>query len=329
MRKDFVNEVAKQNGIEQADLLEKDLILHQILFDLSQNEFFSCNFVFKGGTCLTKCYLGYYRFSEDIDFTWKDQAVFEGMSQMKIRRLLSKTIDKAGAVFEGIAKRRTLDFKYEKQNKHFVELGGSNKMCTFKIWYHAETLNVEGFMKVQMNFVERLLFSPQKGKLSALRYKQSNEMAFLFPEYTEYGQAVDLYVYDTREIVCEKIRSILTREGVKARDFLDIYLICKKYSLDLDDLLDPIMEKLNFVLGIYKKYRENFESKKAVFTSEPFSWKDEKRLLLQEIDEEEFNKFLDNFKPFLKKVIEKVPPRKLCKQNLGNQRKTPPTKFLA
>ena len=29
MRKDFVMEVAKQNGIEEVDLLEKDLILHQ------------------------------------------------------------------------------------------------------------------------------------------------------------------------------------------------------------------------------------------------------------------------------------------------------------
>ena len=60
MRKDFVTEVARQNGVEQADFLEKDLILHQILTDLSQDEFFSNNFVFKGGTCLTKCYLGYY-----------------------------------------------------------------------------------------------------------------------------------------------------------------------------------------------------------------------------------------------------------------------------
>ena len=46
MRADFVTEVARQNGIEQVDLIEKDLILHQILTDLSQNEFFSNNFVF-------------------------------------------------------------------------------------------------------------------------------------------------------------------------------------------------------------------------------------------------------------------------------------------
>jgi len=103
--------VAKQNAIEQTDMLEKDLILHQILTDLSQNEFFSNNFVFKGGTCLTKCYLGYYRFSEDIDFTWKDQTIFEGKSQTQIRRNLSQIIDETGVIFEAIANRRGLYFK--------------------------------------------------------------------------------------------------------------------------------------------------------------------------------------------------------------------------
>jgi predicted nucleotidyltransferase component of viral defense system len=72
VRKEFVVTIAEQNGIEQTELVEKDVILHQILTDLSKNTYFFDNFVFKGGTCLTKCYLGYYRFSEDIDFTWKN-----------------------------------------------------------------------------------------------------------------------------------------------------------------------------------------------------------------------------------------------------------------
>jgi predicted nucleotidyltransferase component of viral defense system len=308
MRKDFVTEVARQSGVEQADLLEKDLILHQILTDLSQDEFFSNNFVFKGGTCLTKCYLGYYRFSEDIDFTWKDQSVYQSKSQTKIRGLLSETIDKAGSIFEGIAKKRALNFKCDKQDRHYVELGGSNKMCTFKIWYQAEMLNVESFVKVQMNFVEKLIFTPQKGKLSASQCKQSDELAFLFPEYAEYCQTISLYVYDTREILCEKVRSILTREGFKVRDFLDIYLICKKFNLKLEDLFEPIVDKIRFVLSIYQKYKDNFEVKKAVVASDPFRLGEEKRLLLQEMDGEEFNKFLDSFQQFLKKVVENISP---------------------
>lgn len=57
MRKDFVNEVARSHKLKRADLIEKDLILHQVLLDLSKNKFFHDNFAFKGGTCLAKCYL--------------------------------------------------------------------------------------------------------------------------------------------------------------------------------------------------------------------------------------------------------------------------------
>lgn len=67
--KEFVNEVSRVLKIERRDLVEKDFILHQVLLDLSKDEFFHKNFLFKGGTCLIKCYLGYFRFSEDIDFT--------------------------------------------------------------------------------------------------------------------------------------------------------------------------------------------------------------------------------------------------------------------
>jgi hypothetical protein len=40
MRKDFVNEVATLQKVKRADLIEKDLILHQVLFDLSKNKYF-------------------------------------------------------------------------------------------------------------------------------------------------------------------------------------------------------------------------------------------------------------------------------------------------
>lgn len=98
MRADFVNEVARILDIKRKDMIEKELILHQILFDLSSDRFFTENVLFKGGTCLIKSYFGYLRFSEDIDFTWKDQSVFNGMSQKAIRAYLSRVIDKIGEI---------------------------------------------------------------------------------------------------------------------------------------------------------------------------------------------------------------------------------------
>ena len=50
----------------------------------------------------------------------------------------------------------------------------------------------------------------------------------------------------------------------------------------------------------------HFEAKKVILLSEPFKWGDEKALLLQEIDAKDFFKFLENFKVFLKKVIDET-----------------------
>ena len=149
MRKDFVNEVARVQRVKRADLIEKDLILHQMLFDLSKNPFFRDNFAFKGGTCLAKCYLDYFRFSEDIDFTWKNQNVFEGKSQKEIRKYLSKIINDIGKILEEIAKKRELNFKCVKNDRNYVEFGGGNKTCTFKVWYQSEVLGRKSFLKVQ------------------------------------------------------------------------------------------------------------------------------------------------------------------------------------
>ena len=215
MRRIFVNEVGRIQQIKRTDLIEKDLILHKMLLDLSKNEFFSGNFIFKGGTCLIKCYLGYFRFSEDIDFTWKDQKGFAGKSQKEIRKYLSKIIDKIGNIFEEIAEKRGLDFKCEKHNRVYVELGGGNKTCTFKIWYHSEVLDRRSFVKVQINFVEKMYFAPLKAELKSLLSKEHEEINVLFPEQTEYPQRIAFDVYGINEILCEKVRAILTRRGPK------------------------------------------------------------------------------------------------------------------
>ena len=81
MDKNFIEQIANVIAAKQTDMVEKDILLQMLLHDLSKNEFFSSNFAFKGGTCLIKSYIGYYRFSEDIDFTWIKQSEFEGRTQ--------------------------------------------------------------------------------------------------------------------------------------------------------------------------------------------------------------------------------------------------------
>lgn len=307
MRADFVNEVGKALDIKRTDLIEKDLILHQMLTNLSEDEFFADNFLFKGGTCLTKLYLGYFRFSEDIDFTWKDQKKLIGKSQKKVRKQLSQLVDQTGKVFEEIAVKRGLDFKCVKSNRDYVELGGSNKTCTFKIWYQSDIVKRRTFLKVQINFVERMLFTPKRGKLKSLLTGKYEKLEALFAESKEYSTAIPFDAYDIREIFCEKVRALLTREGTKARDFLDVYFISKKFGTRPESMERYVLDKLNFALKLYSKYKTNLRKKIPILNSDKlFAWGTEKDLLLTEIDEKEFYSFLAKFDVFLKDIISKL-----------------------
>lgn len=51
------------------DVIEKDYVLGWMLAAIAANEELHETWVFKGGTCLRKCYYETYRFSEDLDFT--------------------------------------------------------------------------------------------------------------------------------------------------------------------------------------------------------------------------------------------------------------------
>ncbi len=307
MRADFVNEVAKILDIKRKDLIEKDLILHQILFDLSGDRFFAANVLFKGGTCLIKAYFGYLRFSEDIDFTWKDQSVFDGLSQKAIRAYLSRVIEEIGEIFEKIAKKRGMDFKCDKSNAEYIEFGGGNKTCTFKIWYMSEILNRRSFLKVQINFVERMCFPPTDGELSGLLTGEHEELEALFPEYAEYIRKINFSIYDIREILSEKVRAFLTREGTKARDFLDVYFICRRLGIKLEDVEGCIVSKTNFAIELYDKYRSNLKEKNALLQSgKIFDWGKERDLLLSEIDDTDFYSLLSEFQVFLKKILKNI-----------------------
>ena len=58
-------------------IVEKDYVLGWILAGVHHNPKVRDSWVFKGGTCLKKCYFETYRFSEDLDFTVLDPAQIE------------------------------------------------------------------------------------------------------------------------------------------------------------------------------------------------------------------------------------------------------------
>ncbi len=63
---------------EQTSLLphviEKDYALGWMLAGIYAHEELAESWIFKGGTCLKKCFFETYRFSEDLDFTLRNEA---------------------------------------------------------------------------------------------------------------------------------------------------------------------------------------------------------------------------------------------------------------
>ena len=55
-------------------VVEKDYVLGWMLAGIGAHPALSDNWLFKGGTCLKKCFFETYRFSEDLDFTLTDAA---------------------------------------------------------------------------------------------------------------------------------------------------------------------------------------------------------------------------------------------------------------
>ena len=51
-----------------------------------------------------------------------------------ITKYLSGQIDRTGKVLEDIGKDQGFEFTIDKSNERYVELGGSNKTATFKLW---------------------------------------------------------------------------------------------------------------------------------------------------------------------------------------------------
>src|SRR3989344_5686170 len=116
----FVNHIADKLKIERKDLIEKDILLQMLLNELVKNK------------------------------------EFQGIPKKKVRESISGKINKLAEIIEPIAKQLDLDFKIEKENKKYLQFGGSNAFVTFKIWYNSVTLNKPSFIKIQINFIENL-----------------------------------------------------------------------------------------------------------------------------------------------------------------------------
>ncbi len=303
IKREVIDYISRTANIPQTDLIEKELLLHALLVELSKNNEFHSNYCFKGGTCLTKCHLGHYRFSEDLDFTFIPQNIFKNKSEKEIRRIISSKLKNIMALLNGCSEKLGLDFQTEKKNNKYLEFGGSNKFVTFKIWYNSAILNREQFIKIQINFVEHFIHPFENRTAKAItNLNKDKEFIFLFPEYKFLTQTPALQAYCLDEILLEKIRAILTRKGIKARDAIDVFLILQKQKKNLNTYKDSALNKIKFMLK-YEKYRQNLKNK--TFDG-LFNKNEEQRLLIKPINADNFLKFEKELGRYLTELKERL-----------------------
>ena len=249
---EFTAFVAEKSGVEKTDLIEKDVILHRILRELYSSPRFMENYLFKGGSCLVKCYFGYYRFSIDLDFTWRDQEAWR-VGKRELRRRLLREIRAFSQLLETISKQVNLEFVDDLKESRYFEFGGGGRMVTFKLWKESE------LMKIQVNFIDELLFPSKRVRVKTLLddVTLSKDEEVYFGEFLNFYEPFKVIAYDEREILCEKVRAILTRRAQRLRDFYDIFIL-DSHGFKVEKLSDEIIRKIKASL-YYKKYRDNLE----------------------------------------------------------------------
>ncbi|KKP91740.1 MAG: hypothetical protein UR98_C0040G0002 [Parcubacteria group bacterium GW2011_GWA1_36_12] len=187
-------------------LLEKDYHLTKILHKISEKKIE--HLVFKGGTCLNKCYLGFYRLSEDLDFVFNQDV--KGMSKMQIKRILDEIRRKMFEILDGL------------NLETIKEIGKGWKMLTSK-----EIDNSTQKIKIDVSFRKKLI-NPTKIRPIHHEFIDSLGEPIL-------KEDVKIESIDLSENFAEKFRALVTRKNIAVRDIYDIHFILKENILKIDE----------------------------------------------------------------------------------------------
>ena len=95
-----LNEKVQLWGL-RPEVVEKDYVIGWVLWGVGSDPDLADWWAFKGGTCLKKCYLGDYRFSEDLDFTSLPGGAADAAEVVPaLRRTLQRVSDASGIDFQ-------------------------------------------------------------------------------------------------------------------------------------------------------------------------------------------------------------------------------------
>ncbi|AUB85182.1 nucleotidyl transferase AbiEii/AbiGii toxin family protein [Candidatus Thiodictyon syntrophicum] len=223
-------------------VVEKDYALGWVLAGIYAHDALADNWIFKGGTCLKKCYFETYRFSEDLDFTLKDKShLREGFLQPVF-----------GEIAEWIYENSGLEFPAKSQSFDIYANPRGQMSCQGKLSYRGSVSPTAGGMpriKLDLTADERLVLPPVK-------------VPVFHPYSDSPTDGISVLAYGYEEVFAEKIRALAER--TRPRDLYDVINLYRHEDArpTASVLLDVLRQKCEFK-GIPVPNAGDFDAHKA------------------------------------------------------------------
>lgn len=217
-------DLSREFGL-RPDIVEKDYMLGWLLAGISQNERIRDGWIFKGGTCLKKCYFETYRFSEDLDFTISaPELIDEPLLVDTFKKIAAWIYEKAGIEIPG-----------EKIRFEAYENPGGRTYVDGRIYYKG-LLGFRGELpriKLDLTADEILVLNPI-----------DREVHHPYSDSPAAGIHIKSYGYE--EIFAEKFRAL--GERLRPRDLYDVVHLFRYDSKEQNRelILDTLKKKCEY-----------------------------------------------------------------------------------
>ncbi len=256
--------------------------------------------IFKGGTLLVRNYLQYPRISEDLDFTHEDSNKLRlidnaNKREQEIKKCIIPTLEE----IKSVCNIAGFDFDNNRKNTRYIRVRNSRAVYVLHFYYNSLITNEEIPIKIEINFLENVMHTYIESQINTIIETDT------FLKSIGYDlENITMKAYPLDEIILEKYRAILTREAVKERDILDLYLIHQKgndvFKVDTKSILTKIQSGVLIAPDLKKNLEKNcqlFKNKSFVESNDDIS-----HFTLVKVDNTQYN----NFKSLLHEKLKEI-----------------------
>jgi predicted nucleotidyltransferase component of viral defense system len=210
---DEIREVAARVQLTNI-VVEKDYALGWLLWGINQHPQAKTEWVFKGGTCLKKCFFETYRFSEDLDFT------FRGTVQPTVETLTAILSDISDRILEASGMefpKQSIQFEIFENPRGSLSIQGGIK-------YRGPVRPNVGIAQMQRIKIDLTLDEP------LILPPVIREVDHPYSDLPSGGISILAYSYE--EVFAEKVRALAQR--LRSRDLYDIVHLHRRLDLGPD-----------------------------------------------------------------------------------------------